>query len=103
MASSNKNPARLAAKIKRHEQDMAKSDRRRKLATERKKYRRNQQPRGPRQRDWIPANLDLTQLDEWDDSGYEDFERIMPLDEADRRTRPGTGRICQVKWTQQGG
>jgi ribosome biogenesis GTPase len=62
-----------------------KNVRRKQLMAERKKFKRNQQPRGPRRTNWMPADLDLAHLDEWDGDGYNAFERIMPLDEGDRR------------------
>ena len=62
-----------------------KSIRRKQLAAERKKFKRNQQPDGPRRKDWTPADLDLAQLDTLDGDDYAAFERIMPLDEGDRR------------------
>jgi ribosome biogenesis GTPase len=64
---------------------MKKSERHRKLMAERKKFKRNQQPKGPRRKDWTPADLDLAQLDAWDGDDYARIERIMPLDEGDRR------------------
>ena len=62
----------------------SKSDRRQ-LAAARKKFKRNRQPKGPRRRAWIPDALDPDQLDEWDGNEIASFERIMPLDERDRR------------------
>lgn len=59
------------------------------IQAERKKFKRNQQPKGPRRRDWAALARDAALLDEWDDA-WDDgaavsFERIMPLDEGDRR------------------
>lgn len=61
----------------RQHKAMEKGAQRRMLRTERKKFKRNQQPRGPRRKDWTPTDLE--------DDGHETFERIMPLDERDRR------------------
>jgi ribosome biogenesis GTPase len=62
----------------RHHKQMEKRERHRKVMAERKKFKRNQQPRGPRRKDWV-------QNGEPDDEGNATFERIMPLDEGERR------------------
>jgi ribosome biogenesis GTPase len=51
----------------------------------RKRYRRNQQPRSPRRKDWVSDIPASTEFDEWDEFVSDDFERIMPRDESDRR------------------
>lgn len=52
---------------------------------ERKKFKRNQQPRGPRRKDWTTLASDAALPDKWDDGDMLLFERIMPLDEGERR------------------
>ena len=46
----------------------------------RKRQRRNLEPKPPRKKDWT-----LERHEDWDDLDYERRERIMPLDEGDRR------------------
>ncbi len=58
---------------------------RRKLVAERKKFKRNQQPKGPRRKDWTPATRYIAELGEPESDSNVAFERIMPLDERDRR------------------
>lgn len=61
------------------------SENRRKIRAERKKFKRNQQPKGPRRKDWTPPG-DQSELEETlDGSEIAAFERIMPRDENDRR------------------
>ena len=42
--------------------------------------RRNLQPKGPRQKSWDPVDYE-----EWDESDHSSSQKIMPLDEGDRR------------------
>ena len=61
-------------------QSRAKSDSHKRLRTARKRLKRNREPKGPRQKDWMfddPAS--------WDEFDYTDSERIMPRDEGERR------------------
>ena len=90
MSSSQSDFSKDRSQVDKHVKNMAKGERRRKLAAERKKFRRNQQPKGPRRKDWVPDNLDALRFDEWRDGDwdigeYDDYERIMPIDEAERR------------------
>jgi ribosome biogenesis GTPase len=62
----------------RHRKGMEKSARHKKVMAERKKFKRNQQPREPRRKDWAQSG-------EPDGEEYAAFERIMPLDEGERR------------------
>lgn len=65
-----------------HVKETAKANRRRRLRTDGKKQRRNLKSRAPRAKSWNYESL----VDQ-DDSGLERRERIMPLDEIDRRRR----------------
>ncbi len=56
---------------------MEKSKRRRQIEAERKKFRRNQQPKGPRRKSWG--------IEDADEADLTAFERIMPRDEGERR------------------
>lgn len=67
-----------------------KSARHQKIMAERKKFKRNQQPREPRRKDWTRAT--------WDDDDSAAFERIMPLDEGERRA---VGRTTLVREASQ--
>lgn len=64
---------------------LKKSARHKKVMAEQKKFKRNQQPRAPRRKDWAELPID----GEWDEGLDGDdvaiFERIMPRDEAERR------------------
>ena len=57
--------------------NMEKSKRRRQIEAERKKFRRNQQPKGPRRKSWG--------IEDADEADLTAFERIMPRDEGERR------------------
>ena len=57
----------------RHTKGQQKSARRKQLMAERKKFKRNQQPKGPRRTNWMPADLDLDHLDDWDGDGHSDL------------------------------
>lgn len=57
----------------------------RKLMAERKKFKRNQKPKGPRRHDWTPGELDAETLDNLDVNEYTSFQRVMPRDEGERR------------------
>ena len=90
MSSSQGDFSKDRSQVDKHVKNMAKGERRRKLAAERKKFRRNRQPKGPRRKDWVPDSLDALRLDEWtdedwDNGDYDDYERIMPMDEGERR------------------
>ena len=93
MSSSQNYLSKDKSHVEKHVRNMAKGEQRRKLAAERKKYRRNRQPKGPRRKDWIPdaadvSGLEAADLDDWyeeDDEDVNGFERIMPLDERERR------------------
>jgi ribosome biogenesis GTPase len=58
-------------------------ERRKQLRQANKKFKRGQQNTRKRRRDWLPDNPDT--LDDWDDADYTAVERIMPLDESERR------------------
>ncbi|HLV36737.1 MAG TPA: ribosome small subunit-dependent GTPase A [Spirillospora sp.] len=69
--------------VERHIKGMNKSARRQQLQKASKKMRRNQSSKKGRRKDWA-AGFDV--LDEWEaPDDYEDFERIMPRDEGERR------------------
>lgn len=57
-----------------------KGARRRRLRAAGEGQRRNLEPKPPRKRDW-----ELASVDEWDELDLEPRERIMPIDERDRR------------------
>lgn len=69
----------------KHHKGQQKSARRKSIEAQRKKFKRNQQPKGPRRKDWTFLARDAALPDEWDDGDTISFERIMPLDEGDRR------------------
>lgn len=75
---SSKNSAQQQRRISNHEKQMARSEERKKLRSAKKKMRRNQAPKQARRKDWM--------TDDWDelDDGSA-VERIMPLDEGERR------------------
>jgi ribosome biogenesis GTPase / thiamine phosphate phosphatase len=85
MKKSDRPAQKLDIDPDRQREGKEKSIRHKQVVAERKKFKRNQQPNGPRRRDWTPTDLDLAQLDAWDGNDYVAFERIMPLDESDRR------------------
>ena len=76
---SSKNSARQQKRIDNHQKSMEKSESRKKLRSAKKKMRRNQAPKQARRKNWI--------ADDWDtvEAEYDDFERIMPRDEGERR------------------
>lgn len=61
-------------------QSHAKSDSHKQVSTARKRLKRNREPKGPRQRDWI-----FDDPSSWEEFDYTDCERIMPRDEGERR------------------
>jgi len=63
--------------VEKFVKNMEKSERRRKIEAERKKFRRNLQPKGPRRKEW--------DIDGVQDEDFAAFERIMPRDEGERR------------------
>jgi ribosome biogenesis GTPase len=69
----------------RQRKGQEKSVRNQNVMAERKKFKRNQQPKGPRRREWVPTDRDIAHLDSWDSEDFASFERIMPIDEGDRR------------------
>lgn len=93
MAKANRPLGKSDFDPERQRKIQEKHARNRSLEKERKKFKRNQQPKGPRRRDWTTLASDAALLGEWDqdwDQGWEDddmssVERIMPLDEGERR------------------
>ena len=69
----------------RHRKGQQKRARQKSIEAERKKFKRNQQPKGPRRKDWMPLAGDAALPDEWDDGETLSFERIMPPGEEERR------------------
>ena len=67
-------------KVADHHRNTVKAEHRRNLRRTLKGQRRNLKPRGPRDKNWI----DVTG-DQWDGTKFEQRQRIMPLDEGDRR------------------
>ena len=63
-----------------HLKSREKAEHRRNLRKTLKAQRRNLKPRGPRDKNWSYATED-----EWDDAKFEQRQRVMPLDERDRR------------------
>ena len=63
-----------------HLKSREKSEHRRNLRKPLKGQRRNLKPSGPRDKNWNYGTED-----EWDDAKFEQRQRIMPLDERDRR------------------
>lgn len=78
MASGRKAPVRESA------------DRRKSRDAARKQLKRNRQPRAPRRKVWEPADPASAE--------YELFERIMPIDEGDRRR--AVERLASVRRTE---
>ena len=66
-------------KVRKAESHIQRRSRSHRLRVARKGQRRNLRPRPPRKKDWA------VQPREWDDSDHELRERIMPIDERDRR------------------
>ena len=64
----------------RHMEQMNKSERRRKLQAVNKKIKRGYEPKPARRRDWLPDDPEA-----WDAVDYAPAERVMPLDERERR------------------
>lgn len=73
---AEQNRDRRLKKTERHIESRSLS---RRLRVARKGQRRNLRPRPPRKKDWAVLPI------EWDDSDHELRERIMPMDEKDRR------------------
>jgi ribosome biogenesis GTPase len=69
----------LASKSNSYEKNFLKEQRKRKIQQSKKALKRNREDRSPRKRDWV----DL--LDADDIVADYTFERVMPLDERDRR------------------
>ena len=76
---SSKNFAEQQKRVANHQKEMERADQRKKLRTAKKKMRRNQIPKKARRKNWM--------ADEWDEfkAEYDNFERIMPRDEGERR------------------
>ena len=62
------------------EGNIEKAIRQRRLRTARKGQRRNLEPKPPRKKAWT-----MERYEDWDDLGHKLHERIMPIDERDRR------------------
>ncbi len=69
---------RQQKRIDNHLKNMEKSERKQQLRKANKKMRRNVSSKGARRKDWFDVDAVM-------DGDYDDFERIMPLDESDRR------------------
>lgn len=63
-----------------HMEQMQKGEQRRKLQAVRKKMKRGYEPKPARRRDWLPGDVES-----WDELDYVPEERVMPLDERERR------------------
>lgn len=76
---SSKNTARQQRKIDNYVKGAQREERRRQLKKTNKNMRRNQTSKGSRRKHWDTSG--------WDDmeAGWNDFERIMPRDESERR------------------
>lgn len=89
MKKSDRLPKKNDFDPDRQRKMMAKSARHKKVMAESKKFRRNQQPRTPRRKDWANVSVNGDGDHGWDDTWEADelalFERIMPRDEAERR------------------
>ncbi|MBZ0303708.1 MAG: ribosome small subunit-dependent GTPase A [Anaerolineae bacterium] len=74
--------------LKSHAKGMEQRERQQRLKTAKKKMRRNQAPKKARRKDWMPGEValgeDWDEVENWGDD-YEDYERIMPRDEGERR------------------
>ncbi len=68
------------ATAERHMEQMQKGERRRKLQAVNKKIKRGYEPKPARRRDWLPDDPEA-----WDEVDYAQAERVMPLDERERR------------------
>ncbi len=66
--------------VRDYERAVEKSARRQRLKSARKGQRRNLEPKPPRRKNW-----DVASVDEWDELDLDPRERIMPIDELDRR------------------
>ena len=73
----HRNSDKLATNV---DGNVEKAVRRGRMKAVRKRQRRNLEPKPPRKKDWT-----LERYEDWDDLDYERRERIMPLDEGDRR------------------
>ncbi len=80
MTHNDKISAEQARKVANHMKQRAKGKQRQRFSEERKKQRRNLKPKGRSDKKLTPDAID-----QWDDLGYEGFERIMPRDEGERR------------------
>ena len=80
MDNDGKLPIESVKRVTDHVTNEAKSKRRQQLRAEGKKRRRNLKPRPPRSKSW-----DYELMSNPDDVGSVRHERIMPLDERDRR------------------
>ena len=78
--ANNEQPDRHRNSDKTVESTYAKDIRRRRLRTVRRGQRRNLEPKPPREN-----NLKLERYEDWDDLDHGPYERIMPIDERERR------------------
>lgn len=66
--------------VDRYIKGAKKAERRKQLRSANKKMKRSAPEKRTRRRDWMPAHLDVDEMDDW-----EQTERIMPLTESERR------------------
>lgn len=71
--------------VDRYLKSMKKTERQQKLRSANKKLKRGQSSKRTRRKDWLPGNADFDALEDWDELDYEQDERIMPLNETERR------------------
>ncbi|MBZ0291251.1 MAG: ribosome small subunit-dependent GTPase A [Anaerolineae bacterium] len=71
--------------VDRYVKGMKKAERQQKLRSANKKMKRNQSSKRTRRKDWLPNSVDPDAIEDWDELEYEQEERIMPLDESERR------------------
>jgi ribosome biogenesis GTPase / thiamine phosphate phosphatase len=76
---SSKNSANQQRRIDNYQKGMEREDQKRQLRKNKKTMRRNLAPKKARRKDWLDVG-------DWDEAEHEDFERIMPRDESDRRS-----------------
>jgi len=69
---------RQQRRIDNHQKNVEKSERKQQLRKANKKMRRNLSSKGARRKDWFADDV-------MHDEDYDEFERIMPRDETDRR------------------
>ena len=80
METESNRPIEHEEREANHLKNREQSEHRRRLRKTLKGQRRNLKPRGPRDRNWT-----YDTAEDWDDADIEQRQRIMPLDEADRR------------------